>query len=552
MSELRGLGARVLLALVLAAALFVAVDNMERPLANPDEGRYSEIAREMAHDGDWVTPRLNGIRYFEKPPLQYWATAAAFLAFGENEPAARLYTLLCGMLTVLLVGYTGWRLSGPPLGLAAMTVLGSSPYFLAMGGVVTLDMGLTLWTTATFCAFVLAERPGIGAGGRRTWLLLGWAAMALAMLSKGLIGIVFPAAAIGLQAILRRDLRRLWKLEWVLGLVVFLAIAVPWFVAMARANPTFLEFFFIHEHFARFASNVHRRTEPWWYFLPIIVVLGFLPWMLALPAAIRAAWRDPRGRPESPALQLGVLWAAFIVLFFSASGSKLPSYVLPAVPPMAFVVGRWLLDAQPRTIARYLAPTAIVGLILTVIAVWFLADTAREPWTRELYMDARPMAILAGLSLLVGPLAGAVLLWRGHRWAGLMLATLGVVAMIGFTEDGYERLLPRQSGYDVAQKMKPYLTPQTRVYQVKMYDQTVPFYLGRITKLVDYGDEFETGLLLEPGSHIERWPQLAPDWLRPGEALAIMQPEIYQKLRTEGLPMQVLHEDPRRVLVRKP
>jgi 4-amino-4-deoxy-L-arabinose transferase-like glycosyltransferase len=552
MAELRRLGTRVLLLLLLIVAVFVGLDNMERPLANPDEGRYSEISREMAVSGDWVTPRLNGIRYFEKPPLQYWATAAAFLAFGQNEPAARAYTLLTGLLTVLLVGYTGWRLAGAPLGLASMVMLASSPYFLTMGGVVTLDMGLTLWTTATFCAFALAGRPGIDPRGRRTWMLIAWAAMALAMLSKGLIGIVFPAAAIGLHAILRRDLRMLLRMHWVLGLAVFLAIAAPWFIVVSYANPTFPEFFFIHEHFARFLTKVHRRTEPWWYFLPIFVILGFMPWMLALPAAIRAAWRDPRARPESAALQLAAIWGLFIVVFFSASGSKLPSYILPAMPPLALVMGRWLVDTPPRTLARYVAPTAVVGLVLLAIAIWFLPSSAKEEWTRALYMDARPMAIWAGASLLVAPLLAAGFLWRGQRWAGLIVAALGVVCMVGFAEDGYERLLPRQSGFAVAQKMKPYLAPGTRVYQVKMYDQTVPFYIDRVTTLVDYGDEFETGLLLEPGSHIERWPELVPEWERPGEALAIMQPEIYDRFRARGLPMQVLHEDPRRVLVRKP
>src|SRR5215468_9531330 len=108
---------RVLLALV---AIAVGIDNMERPLANPDEGRYSEISREMAATGDWITPRLNAIKYFEKPPLQYWATAASFRMFGVNEPAARLYTIVCGLLTVLLVGYTGWRLSGAPLAAGSM------------------------------------------------------------------------------------------------------------------------------------------------------------------------------------------------------------------------------------------------------------------------------------------------------------------------------------------------------------------------------------------------------------------------------------------------
>src|SRR3954466_8144744 len=142
-------------ALLVIVAAAVGVHNLQRPLANPDEGRYSEISREMAASGDWVTPRLNGIKYFEKPPLQYWATALAFDALGESEWSARLYVWLSALATVLLVGYTGSRLGGPPgAGLASMLILMASPYFVMMGGVVTLDTGLTLWTTVTLCAFL--------------------------------------------------------------------------------------------------------------------------------------------------------------------------------------------------------------------------------------------------------------------------------------------------------------------------------------------------------------------------------------------------------------
>lgn len=551
MVELRRFGVRLLLGFLAAMALFVALDNMGRPLANPDEGRYSEISREMAQSGDWVTPRLNGIKYFEKPPLQYWATAAAFEALGVNEPAARLYTLLCGMVTVLLVGYTGWRIAGAELGLASMLVLGSSPYFFVMGGVITLDMGLTLWTTLTFCAFVLAERPGLAAPARRNWMLVAWAAMALAMLSKGLIAIVFPAAAIGLLAILKRDLRVVTRMQWLTGLALFLAIAAPWFVLVSARNPEFARFFFVHEHFERFLTKVHRRSEPWWYFLPIFL-LGFLPWLLALPAAVRAVWRDPRARPETPALQLAAIWGLFILVFFSASGSKLPSYILPALPPFALVVGRYLLDVPARTLARYVVPTCLVGIAVLVWAIWFLPTTSRDPWTQALYFKAQPMIIGAAIAIAVAPLFAALLLRRDQRWPAFMVAALGVVAMVGFVEDAYERLLPRQSGYEVAQAIREAATPQARVYQVKMYDQTVPFYLQRTTKIVDYGDEFELGFAAEPGSHIVHWSDLVPEWERPGDAVAIMQPEIYAKFRAMGLPMKVLHEDSRRVLVRKP
>jgi len=552
MVDYRLFGTRLLIGVLLAVSLFVAIDNMDRVLANPDEGRYSEISREMAATGDWVTPRLNGIKYFEKPPLQYWATAAAFKAFGVNEPAARLYTVLCGLFTILLVGYTGWRLAGPRLGFTSMLVLAASPYFLLMGGVVTLDMGLTLWTTLTFCAFVLAERAGATPQERRTWMLAMWAAGGMAMLSKGLVAIVFPAAAFGMQAILKRDLSVLRRMHWGWGLAIFLAIAAPWFIAVSLVNPQFPEFFFIHEHFARFLTHVHRRTEPWWYFIPMFAILGFLPWMLSLPGAVLAAWRDPARRPETPALQAATLWAFFVVAFFSASGSKLPSYILPALPPFALVLARYLAEAPARRLAWHVAPTALIGIAVTIAGAAFIETFAREPWTRALYVQAQPYIVGAGISLIVGPIAAALLLLCERRLSALLVACIAVGCMVGFVEDGYEQLLPRQSGYDVAKKIEPLLKPGLRVYQVKMYDQTVPFYIGRTTTIVDYGDEFETGFLAEPGSHIERWWDFFAEWERPGEALAIMQPDIYAKFRALDLPMQVLHEDPRRVLVRKP
>src|SRR5438874_2959793 len=240
--------ARWVLALLALVALAVAGDNMTRRLAHPDEGRYSEIAREMAESGDWVTPRLNGLKYFEKPPLQYWATAASFKVLGENEFAARLYVLACGLATLLVVGFTALRLWNAEVALAAMLALVASPYFMALGGIVTLDMGLTLWTTATLCAFLLAEQRRDDPAAHRRWMLAAWAAMALAVLSKGLVGIVFPVAAVGLHALVRRDFSFLHRLEHRLGIVVFLAIAAPWFVLVGRANPEFAEFFFFHEH----------------------------------------------------------------------------------------------------------------------------------------------------------------------------------------------------------------------------------------------------------------------------------------------------------------
>ncbi len=269
-----------------------------------------------------------------------------------------------------------------------MLALVASPYFMGLGGIVTLDMGLTLWTTTTVCAFLIAEDPRTHAArSRARWLALAWAAMALAVLSKGLVGIVFAGAAVFFQALVQRDAGVIRRMGWAYGIPIFLAIAAPWFVLVSRANPEFAHFFFVHEHFERFLTHEHRRVEPWWYFLPI-VALGFLPWAFALPAAVVHAWRsDPleRSRP----LRVALLWSVFVIAFFSASGSKLPAYVLPVFPLLALAYGRYLAEAASRRLALWSALAVVLAAVLA-IAAWRSPDGAREPWMRDMYVAARP------------------------------------------------------------------------------------------------------------------------------------------------------------------
>jgi 4-amino-4-deoxy-L-arabinose transferase-like glycosyltransferase len=540
---------RLWLAVLAVVAVLVGMDNMNRPLANPDEGRYSEISREMAASGDWVTPRLNGIKYFEKPPLQYWASAISFSLFGENEYAARLYIVLAGLATIVLVGWLARRLWGADVALACMMALACSPYFMALGGIVTLDMGLTLWTTATLFAFIAAEQARERPRAQRAWMLCAWAAMALAVLSKGLIGIIFAGAAVFFVMVLRRDFTVLNRLHLIPGLAVFLAIAAPWFIAVSMANDEFAQFFFIHEHFARFLTRTHRRIEPWWYFLPM-VACGFLPWMFALPAAVASAWREEAGKAFQP-LRIALAWSAFVVLFFSASGSKLPAYVLPAFPPLALVMGRYLAQAPTRRLALWSGLAIPVGVAL-LVAAWSVPGFAKDEWTRAMYVAGWPFAIGAALAFLAGSIAATLFLRRGRRWPALFAMTFATLLLIDCGDEFYEHLTPRQSGMEVAGKMKPLITPGTRLFSVGHYEQTVPFYLGRTLELFDYEDEFEVGQKAEAsvkGRGVEEFPF---EWRQAKDALAIMQPRVYEVLKAQGLPMQVLHADPKRVLVRKP
>jgi 4-amino-4-deoxy-L-arabinose transferase-like glycosyltransferase len=540
---------RWLLAFLALLAIAAGIDNLQRPLANPDEGRYSEISREMVATGDWTTPRLDGIKYFEKPPLQYWATAVSFELFGAHEASARLYVWFAGLATLLIAGFTGARILGIDTGIASALALVASPYFMALGGIVTLDMGLTLWTTATFAALLLAEHAAERPKEQRAWVLASWAAMALAVLSKGLVGIVFAGAAVFFVMVLGRSLSILRRMHWGWGLAIFLVIAAPWFILVSRANPEFARFFFIHEHFERFLTHEHRRVQPAWAFVPIVLA-GFLPWMIALFPATVHAWRAESGARFQP-LRLSLLWSAFIFLFFSASGSKLPAYVLPLFPSLALVLGHYLATGATRRLALWLALVAPFGVAIAVAALG-LPDSAHDAWTRAMNEKAVPWALVAAAILAISCLSFAWMLFKGHRWASLVGVAAASVMMVACLENGYEELSPKQSGKDAARVMAPLVKGETRLYSVGHYDQTLPFYLGRTLKLVNYVDEFETGQKAEPACCIARLEDFPPEWLRPGDALAIMQPGAFEKMKALGLPMQVLHDDPRRVLVRKP
>jgi 4-amino-4-deoxy-L-arabinose transferase-like glycosyltransferase len=195
----------VLWALVAAVALLWFVTLDARLLTHPDEGRYAETAREMAATGDWVTPRLNGLKYFEKPPIQYWLTAATFKTFGVHEWAARLWPALAGFLAVLAIACAGYALGGVALGAYAGLALGATVCHVFIAQIVTLDSGLSFFLALGFCAAVIAQRQETGERERRLWMWLASAALAGATLSKGLIGLVLPGGARVVYTALTRD-----------------------------------------------------------------------------------------------------------------------------------------------------------------------------------------------------------------------------------------------------------------------------------------------------------------------------------------------------------
>jgi 4-amino-4-deoxy-L-arabinose transferase-like glycosyltransferase len=535
------------LALVLLALWFVKLP--ERPLAHPDEGRYAEISREMVATGDWVTPRLNGFAYLQKPPLQYWATAAAYEAFGVSEWTARLWTALTGLAAVLFTWFAGRRLLGTAAGAFGALALLASPYFVVMSGVNTLDMGVSLFLTATVFAYLLSQQAVTRAGGRG-WMLIAWAAMALAVLSKGLIGVVLPLGALAAYALWHRQPAAFARLHALPGLALFGAITVPWFVLAARANPEFLEFFFLHEHFQRFTSTVHNRAGPLWYFVPILLI-AVAPWIVAAGEGVARAWR---ARPEGGAVSTPrflLVWCAVVFAFFSVSQSKLPAYLLPIVPALALLAGDALASGNHRRAAFALAVGAMVFGVLTFTANEVLEG--RNLGALHSIYEAFSVWTESGSMLLVVA-AGIGLYWidrtAPRRLIGALLAAFYVSMSLGMV--GYGQLAPTRSGASFAGQIQRLGPPDAPVYSVRMYDQTLPFYLRRLVTVVEFTGELEPGIRADPQRQIPTLDAFRARWQAEPAAFAIMPPDTFEALQREGFPASLVAEDAKKVLVRRP
>jgi 4-amino-4-deoxy-L-arabinose transferase-like glycosyltransferase len=538
-----------LLLIVAAFTWFAPLDH--NALIRPDEGRYAEIPREMVSTGDWNTPRLNGIKYFEKPALQYWATAAAYELFGEHNWTARLWSALTGFLGILLVYYAGLRLFGRDAGLLAALALGGSFLYTMLGHINILDMGVSFFMSVTLVALLLAQRDGISARQNQWWMYTCWAGMALSMLSKGLIGVALPGAVLVLYTLIQRDWG-LWKrLHLGIGTLIFLAIAAPWFITVSIDNPEFPWFFFVHEHFMRFLTTVHGRVHPWYTFFPV-VALGILPWLVPMLDSLWRSWKtDTPTRGQFAPRRLLLIWIVFIFLFFSKSDSKLVPYILPIFPALALLIG----DRFTRISGKTLFWQLLIMLPIALAVIGFAplsvkAASASVP--AALYQNMVPWVQAAGAVWLVGTLLA---LWFARReQVRAAVIALGLAGLL-FSQvlfRGYDEISPASSAYQIAQQIKPYLKPGVPIYSVGMYEQTLPPYINRTVTLVAHTDEMAFGLEQEPWKWIPTIEAWKPIWLKQPYALAVITPPVYAQLVAQKLPMRLIARDTRRVVVTTP
>ncbi|MCL2458259.1 MAG: phospholipid carrier-dependent glycosyltransferase [Desulfobulbus sp.] len=352
-----------------------------RDLFVPDETRYAVIPHEMIDGGDWIVPHLNGLRYFEKPPLGYWLYAGALLLFGENNFAVRLPSALAVGLSALLIffmvkkarlGQSEAHSHSAPI--TASLVFLSCLAVFGTGTIALLDSLFSFFLTACIAAFYAATEARPGSAKEKGWLLMAGMFCGLAFLTKGFLAFAVPILALVPYLLWQRRYADILRMSW-LPIAIAVLVILPWALCVHLREPDFWNFFFWHEHIRRFAASDAQHKQSFWFFLLAIPGMVF-PWTCMTPAAalgIKKLWRE---QPEwSGLLKLCLCWMIVPLLFFSASSGKLLTYILPCFPPFAILTGLGLLHAFKHKGKSKLFQGGVMvnGLLFAMILVAFMA-----------------------------------------------------------------------------------------------------------------------------------------------------------------------------------
>lgn len=537
-----------------------------RHLIPTDEGRYAEMAREMLVSGDWLTPRYNDYKYFEKPPLQIWATALAFKLFGLGEWQARLWSGLTSFMTILAIGITAGTLFGRRTGVIASLILASSPIWVLGGHFNSLDMGLSAFMSLSLFAMLLGQSSTKGSGIETFWMLVCWANMGLAVLSKGLIGVALPGLVLIAYSITSFDWQ-IWKrLHLIKGLILLLILTAPWFIWISQVNPEFPNFFFIKEHFERFTTDQHQRVAPWFYFFPLLIV-GFLPWLLQLPKSLALAFTERSNREETfKPLWMCLIWSVFIFAFFSKSQSKLPGYIIPIFPALAIMAAvaldKSLFTTSPSSMFVKQKQSSILWTIQTfgfaclfALGYLWLPEVSKtgKPYEAASYATYTYVIGIALATIILGCLIAWLIKTKSPQ-ASITVYAFAFLLMTTIAGNGHETVGRQLSGVDLANQTRPFIKEGAPFYSVNMLDHTVPFYLGKTMIMVQYPDELAFGISQEPDKWLPSIEEFIKQWQSDENpnALAIMRPVTFEDLKNnQNLEMELVAQDPERVVVKK-
>jgi len=509
--------------LLLAATCVVYFYGLGRsPLVGSDEPRYAQVAREMLMRGDMVTPTLGGHTWFEKPALLYWMEMASYRVFGVSEWSARLGPVCSGLLTILLLGWLGRRIERAAgeeerdISLACATVASSSAGLIVFSRVVNFDVIITMTMTWALACFFVSELE-VNERRRRFWLAGFYAGCGLSLLAKGLIGVVLPFGIVALYFLVRRDFAGAKRLGLWWGSILTLAVAAIWYgPVIARHGWTFIDQFIIQHHFERYVSNKYHHPQPFWFYVPVMALL-ILPWTTFLIAALGGAphW-NWRGEDTVSKLRVfGLAWLVVPVAFFSLSGSKLPGYVLPAVPGAALLISEQLaMFLRGESSGKAIRATGV--LLLIMASAWLVYDA------RMALTDFKCALIIS-----LPPALGGVfvLLWARLRRlsaALIVCATFGMVILI--TGCALESVMDHQSVRGLMQLAEARGYASAPVYNMHTVERTAEFYAaGRLAYQPD-GEPVK----FEGASQVVDEARQRSGWL------LIIIPKIYVEQLTEN------------------
>ncbi len=359
-----------------------------RPMALPDEGRYAEVSRWMLVSGDWLAPRLDGLPFFHKPPLLHWLQSITFAITGVSVWTARLVPALHAGLMLVGIYLATRKIAGEATAGRSILMLGSSLTFLFAGQFINHDILVATWISAAIGCFAFSLSDSQDPSKVNTaWARWGFVACGLAVLSKGLIGLVLPAMVIFIWLVWTRQFNKVWRLPWISGLLLFAAIALPWFVLAQLKYPGFFDYIIIKQHFARYTASTFNSVYPWWFYLMALGIL-FFPWCVfsLLPLLPKIRRRSPAGvHPDKSWMSLCWIWLLSVLIFFSVPSSKLLGYILPAVPPLTLLAAiGW--DKTMLTLKhpqRWLWLIVILNLSLALVGSVFSMKHTSEVLSRD-------------------------------------------------------------------------------------------------------------------------------------------------------------------------
>ncbi|HET6277981.1 MAG TPA: glycosyltransferase family 39 protein, partial [Candidatus Polarisedimenticolia bacterium] len=469
------------------------------PLIDPDEGRYAEIPREMLADQDFVTPHLNGVAFLEKPPLYFWLESVSIFAFGLNETAFRLCSALFGLAGLAVAYILARSMSDRRSAWQATLILATSPLYIILAHLNTIDMTLSFFLTACLACFWLAHDRTPGRTGQLLYLGM-FAASAGAVLSKGLIGIAIPGAVIAAYLLITGRWGCLKHAPWIAGITLFLLLALPWHALVALQHPEFLALYFVREHFLRFATSYAHAQSPYWYYAPVLLA-GMLPWTGLLPMTI-PLFRASSVRTvirERPHLVFLALWSGIIVFLFSLSRGKLATYVLPALMPLAILAAlAWREAIRARQFARLRS-----GLILSMVALGAIAMTLALVAAGKLTWLFAPVALAPFIpaAALFTCCAAAItvvqtLLNRPAR--SFSLAALSAASLFGCLWLAAPVIAETRSTRELASSVRTKVPPEADLFAYRIYPQSLPVYMERLIGVADWTGELGAGLTKLP------------------------------------------------------